>query len=35
MALQVKNLRRIDAGELQAIRDRASAIRAGQVATEG
>jgi len=35
MVLQVKNLRRIEAGELQAIRARAAAIRAGQVGNEG
>jgi deoxyribodipyrimidine photolyase-related protein len=35
MALQVKNLRRIEPGELQAIRARAAAIRAGQAGLEG
>jgi len=33
MALQVKNLRRIEAAELQAIRERAAALRSGQVPT--
>ena len=34
MALQVKNLRRIDADELRAIRERAAALRRGEVALD-
>jgi deoxyribodipyrimidine photolyase-related protein len=32
MALQVKNVARLDAGQKQAIRERAAAIRSGEVA---
>jgi hypothetical protein len=34
MALQVKNLRRIEPAELQAIRARAAALRRGEVALD-